>query len=153
MTQRAGVVPAVAAVVLSFIIAPTVVWSDDSQQGVWERRTAAQAPVASKFPDAARCFFVYAALYESGRKHARPDVENYALLRIMWFRGFNEALIADPVWKAEFEAPLKENKQQAEALAAKLSAAAATNSVRDYDAAVREGDACDRRLGLYQRAK
>jgi hypothetical protein len=139
--------------VLLIIIAGAALGADHSQQVKGDRRAAAPESVATKYPDAARCFFVYAALNEAGKKHGRPDLERYALLRLMWFRGFNDALIADPVWKAEFETPLKANKRQAESLAAKLSAAAAANSVREYDAAVREGDACDRRLGLYQRER
>jgi hypothetical protein len=142
-----------ARVALLFVLAPAALGADLSPQMARDSRTAGPASAAAKYPDVARCFFVYAALHEAARKHARPDLENYALLRLMWFRGFNEALIADPVWKAKFEATLEENKRQAELLASKLSAAAATNSVREYDAAVREGGACDLRLGLYQRER
>jgi hypothetical protein len=123
------------------------------QANVASAQPAAASSVAAKYPDVAKCLFVYGALYESARKHARPDLESYTLQRLMWVRGFSEALASDPVWKAQFETGIKDNKKFAESIEGKIASAVASGSAREFNAAVSEGEACDLRLGLYSRKR
>lgn len=114
---------------------------------------ASTVPVSARYPDVAKCFFVCAALNESARRHAKPELESYAVQRLMWVRGFMNARSDDPAWKSQFESGLKANKSFAVSIEAKLSAAAASNSTDQYNAAIAEGEICDRRLGLVHQSK
>jgi len=116
------------------IVATAVVMSVGAQP-------APAKPVAAKYRDVSRCFFVYAALYESARKHARPELESYAIQRLMWVRGFMEALASDPGLKVVVEESIKENKVLAGSIDKKVSGAVESNTVHDYNEAVGEGEA------------
>lgn len=95
-----------------------------------------------------KCFFVYAALHENGKKNGIDELANYGLQRLMFVRGLFDTLSTNKEFKDIFERDLKSNKAAAREIEKNLNKFRDLKDVKSYNSIVYQGEECDRKLGL-----
>jgi len=96
----------------------------------------------------ARCFFVYAPLYQVAKKMNDEKLLNYSLQRMMYLKGLLGTLKDDGKFKVIFEKNLKKNKADAQLIEDDLIKSLYEKNAVGYNNVLRKGEVCDKELGI-----
>lgn len=104
--------------------------------------------IEQKYSVLSRCFFIYAPIFETGKKLQNSAVFIYGQKRISWVGGYIQGQQNNPAFEAAFEHDLKINKKAGIDLDSRLAKAILTSNVEEYSAVMAVARECDKLLGL-----
>ncbi len=96
----------------------------------------------------ARCFFVYAPIYEVAKKSNNEKLLNYGLQRMMYIKGALNSLMSDENFKSIFERDLKKNKADGLLIEEGLLKSLKEKDAVSFNNNLRKGEICDKELGI-----
>jgi len=109
--------------------------------------TAAQMKYPS-YEEVSRCFFIYAAIFEVGRDHNKPQLFQFGQTRSSWAGGYVQANQNNQAFKRVFENNLAANKRTAIQILDSLPTAIANRNQSAFNAIINQAVVCDRSFGI-----